>query len=72
MHESMVLHWPNITNCYVIVNLVYEANPAVWPCSSYNIIIFLTDRILVHSTRERETRIPGEAYITVTCWSLMR
>ena len=28
MHESTVLHWPiiAITNCYVIVNLVYEAN----------------------------------------------
>ena len=34
--------------------------------------IFVTDRILVHSTRGQETRIAGEAYITVTRWLLMR
>ena len=69
MHESTVLHWPNITNCYVIVNLAYEANQLGHAVASY---IFVTERILVHSTSGRETRIPGEAYITVTCWSLMR
>ena len=39
----------NITNCYVIVNLVYEANQLGHAVASY---IFVTDRNLVHSTRE--------------------